>query len=275
MSSRFSYSGYDFEGISEGGVQTCITISRLSMMLDIGILPHEKINLENVLLTHGHLDHAAGIPYYISQRSLHHLKAPNIYVPALMYENLDAILKLYSKIEDFEYQYNLVPAETGKEYPLNSTCLFKPLKSIHRVNSQGYTIFERVKKLLPEYANLSPQEIVQLKDKKVPITEEKDTAIFSFSGDTQIEYVLENKEVQDSKILFLECTYIDNDRPIDRARKWGHTHLDEIIANADFFKNEKIVLIHFSKRYKNSYIRDTVKKKLPESLRDRVYCFLP
>ena len=81
--------------------------------------------------------------------------------------------------------------------------------------------------------------------------------------------------MRESKILFLECTYVDADRNVERARAWGHTHLDEIIAHAKEFKNERIVLIHFSKRYKHSHIRDIVKRKTPDILKGRIHCFLP
>lgn len=275
MNLKFSHSGIDFEGISEGGIRTSICIPRYSLLFDIGAIPHEKIHIENVLVTHGHLDHAAGIPYYISQRSLQKLKAPNIYVNESMYENTKKILQLYSEIEGFEYSYNLVSTTQNKEYPLSGNTFFKALKTTHRIPSQGYTIFERVKKLLPEFLNLSGNEIVEQKNKGTNLTEDKETPLVSFSGDTQIEYILDHKEVRESKILFLECTYVDKDRDVERARMWGHTHLDEIFAHAKEFKNEKIVLIHFSKRYQNSFIKNIVRKKTPDILKGRLHCFLP
>ena len=54
------------------------------------------------------------------------------------------------------------------------------------------------------------------------------------------------------------------------AREWGHTHLDELIAQADAFQNEAILLIHFSARYKRSDILAALDAKLPPSLRGRV-----
>ncbi|HMV43626.1 MAG TPA: MBL fold metallo-hydrolase [Leptospiraceae bacterium] len=272
---KFAHANIDFEGISEGGIRTSISIPRYSLLFDIGGIPHEKIHMENVLVTHGHLDHAAGIPYYISQRSLQKLKAPNIYVNEAMYENTKKIIELYSEIEGFSYNYNLISTPTNKEFSLTANTFFKAYQTTHRIPSQGYTIFEKVKKIKSEYASLSSAEIVQLKSKGENLTEEKSLPLVSFSGDTQIEYVLEHKDVRESKILFLECTYVDDDRNVERARAWGHTHLDEIMAHAKEFKNEKIVLIHFSKRYKHSYIKDMIRKKTPESLKGRIHCFLP
>ncbi len=99
--------------------------------------------------------------------------------------------------------------------------------------------------------------------------------VITFSGDTQIEFVLENEDVRNSKVLFLECTYVDEARPVERARKWGHTHLFEIAANAEAFKNvENLVLIHFSPRYSRDKILDALRRHLPEDLHAKTTAFL-
>jgi ribonuclease Z len=274
MYTRFSYKGYNFEGISEGGIRTSIIMPSLSILFDIGNLPVDHAHHENLLLTHGHLDHSAGIPYYISQRSLRKLKPPNIYVPQELYEDLQNILKIYQKIEGFDYLYNLVPVKINEFIQINSTMYFKALKTFHRIVSQGYTIYEKNKKLKEEYKDYSKDQILTLKKQGIDLQEEKYTPIVSFSGDTKIEYVLENKDVANSKILFIECTYLDDKKNIEKAREWGHIHLDEIVQNANSFKNEKIVLIHFSKRYSPKTIKELVYSKIPSSLKDRVECFI-
>jgi len=274
MYTKFSYKGYNFEGISEGGIRTSIIMPSLSILFDIGNLPVDHAHHENLLLTHGHLDHSAGIPYYISQRSLRKLKPPNIYVPQELYEDLQSILKIYQKIEGFDYLYNLVPVKINEFIQINPTMYFKALKTFHRIVSQGYTIYEKNKKLKEEYKNYSKDQILSLKKQGIDLQEEKYVPIVSFSGDTKIEYVLENKDVANSKILFIECTYLDDKKNVEKAREWGHIHLDEIIHNADSFKNEKIVLIHFSKRYSPKTIKELVYSKIPSSLKDRVECFI-
>ena len=98
--------------------------------------------------------------------------------------------------------------------------------------------------------------------------------LFAFSGDSTIEFVLKNELVQKTKVLFLECTYIDNKRDVARAREWGHTHLDEIIENFDYFQNEKLVLVHFSKRYHKNKIKKVLRKRLPSKLQDKVDIFV-
>ena len=54
------------------------------------------------------------------------------------------------------------------------------------------------------------------------------------------------------------------------ARAFGHTHLDELIAAADAFQNEAILLVHFSARYRRADIVAALDAKLPPALRGRV-----
>lgn len=244
------------------------------MMLDMGVLPIDYTHISNVLISHGHLDHSAGIPYYISQRSLQKLPPPKIYVNSNMYEPLSKIIKLYSEMEYFDYKYHLVVVNPGDWIRLNNRFCFTAFPTFHRIPSQGYTIYEMVKKLKPEYIGLSEQEIIELRKNQVEVSEEKKIPTISFSGDTQIEYLLEHEDVQNSRVLFLECTYMDDVKTTEKAREWGHTHLYEIIANADKFKNEKVVLMHFSKRYSNKEILDRIQKLVPSNLKEKIYCLL-
>lgn len=272
---HFGYKGHDFEGISEGGVRTSIVCPSMDLMFDVGNQPIHHIHIGNLFLTHAHLDHSSGLPYYVSQRSLRNLKPPKIFVPEDIYDDLVSIMNLYQKIEGFIYQYQMFPIKRGELVDISSKLSVKPLPTLHRIPSQGYTIFEKNRKLKQEFQGVEGRELAERKKSGEILTEEKLHPVISFSGDTQIEYVLENPEVQKSKILFLECTYLDEKRNVDRARQWGHLHLDEIAAHASKFQNERLVLIHFSKRYSFREIRELVKAKLPRDLWERTHCFIP
>ncbi|HNH48540.1 MAG TPA: MBL fold metallo-hydrolase, partial [Myxococcota bacterium] len=51
-------------------------------------------------------------------------------------------------------------------------------------------------------------------------------------------------------------------------------HLHDIIDRADLFKNRHILLTHFSMRYGEGKIVDTLKKTLPKPLRGRLSALL-
>ncbi|AYV55065.1 MBL fold metallo-hydrolase [Leptospira kmetyi] len=275
MYCKFQHKQYQFEGISEGGIRTSLYLPSLSLMFDIGAQNPNRIHLDNLLLTHSHLDHSSGLPYYISQRSLRKLKPPKIYLPSALEEPMRKILDLYSQIEDFPYAYDMKAVNPGDKIDLDPQHFFSPHKTFHRVPSQGYTIYQKRKKLKKEFQSLPQEELnLALKEKK-EVSEQSETPVISFSGDTKIEYVLEHEDVANSNILFIECTYIDKERDVNKAREWGHIHLDEIIGNLSSFQNEKIVLIHFSKRYSIPYIREILDKRIPKEEKHRFHAFLP
>lgn len=273
--SEYKYKDFKFVGISQGGIYTSIAIPNLKLMFDTGIGSPNLVDIPKILLTHGHLDHASGLAYLISQKSLRKLPPAEVYVPSDIYEPIDEILKLWQKIEQYKSEYILYPVEHNKIYSIYGNYYFQAVKSYHRIPSNGYVILEKRKKLKEEYKNLPGHQIAELKKTNPEIIEEKFEPIITFSGDTQIEFVINHEIVQRSKILFLECTYICDKRPIQRARNWGHIHLDEIVHNAEYFKDiEKLYLIHFSPRYNKKEIKETLKQKLPEWLYKKTTPFL-
>lgn len=271
---ELNFKNLHFSGITEGGIQTCVRVKPLQILFDIGRCPQAAVGFPRLLLTHGHLDHAAGLPYYISQRSMRNQTPPEIFLVPELVEPLTKILDIYSEIEGFQYPYKLIPVEPGVRYPLKEDMTFTATRSIHRVPSAGYTLFTMVKKLRDEFKNLPGREIARRKNAGEKLEEDREVPMVTFSGDTQIEFVRDNPHVGESRLLFLECTYIDSARTVEQTRKWGHIHLDEIIAHEDYFRNEQIVLMHFSKRYSSQYIQKTLKEKLPPSLQGRVVPFL-
>ena len=273
MRTIFEYKGYKFEGGSEGGISTSIFFSPFKWIFDMGYQNIRNLSANKIFLSHSHLDHSMSLPYYLSQRTFRGMKTTDVYVPEKTYEFWKNVIGLYSKMENFEYNYNLIPVSPNIDINLSSEYILKSHKTYHRVDSVGYTIIKKTRKLKKEYSLLSSKELTELK-KKVNILDEFYKPIFSFSGDTTIDYVLENSLVQKSTILFLECTYVDQVKTIEQTRNWGHIHLDEIIKNAHLFQNEKIILIHFSKRYKKSYLKETVSKKIPENLKDKIHLLL-
>ncbi len=273
--SEYTYQNYRFLGISEGSIQTCMILPQFRLTFDVGCGSSRLTEIPRVLLTHGHLDHSSGIPYYISQRNLRRLPPAEIYTPPALAAPLANVIQLWSEIEDYEIQYKLHPVEYARYYPLQGQYYFQAFPSFHRVPSNGYTIFEKTLKLKEEFKTLPGPEIARLKKVREDLFYESYLPHITFSGDTQIEFLLKYEAVQKSRVLFLECTYIDEARSVSQAREWGHIHLDEIAKHAEALeKIQRLYLIHFSPRYHADKIKRLLKQKLPPHLHRKTIPFL-
>jgi ribonuclease Z len=79
----------------------------------------------------------------------------------------------------------------------------------------------------------------------------------------------------ESRVLILECTFIDPKRTVQDAQERLHIHLDEILARAERFQNEALVLMHFSQAYHPDEVHSVIQARVPESLRERLRIFAP
>ncbi|KAJ3670122.1 hypothetical protein LUZ60_010446 [Juncus effusus] len=136
----------------------------------------------------------------------------------------------------------------------------------------GYLIYTVQQKLKQEYVEFSLEEIKQLKSSNVEITNTTTTPEIAFTGDTMSDFILDpnNSDVLKSRILVMESTFVDNKKTVEEARKYGHTHLHEIMGLAERFLNKAILLIHFSPRYRVKEIEEAI-SKMPSSFTGRVF----
>lgn len=264
----------EFQGTSLAGVGTSLVFPSLDLGFDVGagFLPATRV--QNIFVSHGHMDHAGGIPYIISQKALNDLKPGIFYVPQTVAEPLKEILKLWSSIEGYEYHFSLVPVSKGLEFSLGPLFKVRPFASVHRVETYGYTVFRKRKKLKPQFTGLHQDQIREARKTGQDVEDSFWENYISFTGDTQVDILDQNPELYESKFLFIETTYFDDRKPVAEARKWGHTHLDEIVARVEKFKNEKVFLIHRSRRYEPGEIGRLIEKKMPQEFLGRFSLFL-
>ncbi len=269
----YSYQRYKFFGHSLSGIRTAIAIPELSLSFDVSQGYPFLLNLKQFFISHGHLDHAAGIPYIISQKAMTSQEPGKFYMPGSLVEPMDRIMKTWSEIEGHNYSYHFIPVKADDEIPLNAQTFVKVFPTTHRIESFGYTVFEIHKKLKAEYAGLDQEAIIQLRRQNLEVNEIHHVPVISFTGDTQIEFLDSRPWIRQSKILFLEATYLDEKKTIEHARNWGHTHIDEIIPRLDDIESEQIVIIHASSRYSDKEALRLLKEKIPTKHHERIVLF--
>jgi ribonuclease Z len=108
----------------------------------------------------------------------------------------------------------------------------------------------------------------------VQVADESDHSLLFYTGDTDRGILEANARIFESDVLMIECSFVADGHQ-DRAAKYRHIHFDDIAGFADRFANRMIVLTHFSRRYSRDEIRDTLRRRCPAVLRDRIRLALP
>ncbi|MEC9283026.1 MAG: MBL fold metallo-hydrolase [Bdellovibrionota bacterium] len=260
------------EGISMAGICTHISVPELKICFDVGY-SHPKLSSHKFyFITHGHMDHAAGIPYLISNKALNKQKPPTFYMPKSMIEPMDSILKTWAKMEGHDYKWNFLELKDEGVW-INPHYQVRSFKTFHRVESQGYLLNSFKEKLKPEYRHLKAPEIADLKASGVEIQEKIFTPLLAVTGDTKIEFLEESPELFAVKYLVVECTYATDVKSVESCREWGHIHFDELIKLLPKFKGEKVILKHFSRRHSYSEILKVLDEKCSPDLREKLLVF--
>lgn len=262
------------EGYSRAAVQSYWRIPELKIGFDLGASPWSFMGTQTYFISHPHLDHMAGLPAFVARRRMMKMDPPTIYVPAETHESVVRMLRSWQRLDRGRMLCDLVPAEPDAEYDLSREHVVTTFRTKHTVPSLGYVVWERRKKLKPEYQHLAGHEIRDLRYSGVEVSAEVRYPIVCYCGDTAPQGLDNCDAVYQARVLITEVTFFRPEHRKEKIHKFGHTHLDDILARADRFENELIILGHFSTRYHENQIRRAVAKRLPATLRDRVELWL-
>ena len=259
----------DIIGYSVAGEETVVGMPQLDVCFDVGRAPDQIISINHVLLTHGHMDHAAGIAYYLSHRKFSGQKPGTVLAPANLLGPIRKIISAWGKLDGNVIPAELVGVSAGDEYKIKPNLFVKVFPTKHSRGSVGYTVIERRKKLKGEYTNLTGPQIVELKKQGITIDYPLEFPIVTYLGDTQYVDFSQLDYIGASKILIAECTFFE-DEHTGRADAGRHMHIDEFADLINRLQNEHIIITHLTQRTSMGDIRKILRQKLGREWCDKI-----
>ena len=265
--------GIAIEGVSIAGQESFYKLPGFRTLLDFGRAPDDVVSYATVCLTHGHLDHAAGLAHHASRRKLAGLPAAKVFAPAETVPDLVAWLEACERLENVRYGVNLVPVSPGDRIRLRNDLELTVLPGRHRVPTVGYLFSEVRHKLRDEFAGRPGAQIAALRGQGVEVTRREEIPLLAFPGDCGAAVFEAAPQLFEARVLLLECSFLAPDDR-ERAVVYEHIHLGDVVSRAAQFHNEALVLTHFSARYRPAEILEAL-RAIPEPLASRVIPFLP
>ncbi|HSY50599.1 MAG TPA: MBL fold metallo-hydrolase [Thermoanaerobaculia bacterium] len=263
------------DGRSRAGHETWFRVRELNAAFDIGRCPDQLVGTPHIFVTHAHLDHAVGIPFYAGQRQLHRMEGGRVYVPTDAAGGMREILAIYERITGASFaEVEILALAPGDMVRLGRTHEVRAHRATHRVAANAYEVIEVRHRLRDEFAGRDERAITELRRLGVSVNEEWRRSMLFYTGDTDRGILEQNEALFKAEVLMIECSFILPGHE-ERAAKYRHIHFDDIAAFADRFENETIVLTHFSRRYSRSEIHDEIRRRCPPVLRERIRLALP
>jgi ribonuclease BN (tRNA processing enzyme) len=211
--------GFILRGTSVAARATAFALPELGVALDVGRLTPAIAAQPVVLVSHGHMDHIAGLLAYLNVRArFHPEEPPKIHCPAEMAAPLKQALALMPGMEAVRKRLDLDDVVRGAavgetvELPGGSAT---PFAAEHSVPTLGWRVRQR----------------------------DGERPLLAFAADGTTKPYREAPELLDAVVAVVECTFVERNRRV-AARLSRHAHVADWIEAAPGLTCDTLVLAH-------------------------------
>lgn len=271
-----SIAGHELVAFSISGVSTYVMAPAMDACFDLGHCAVEAARLRNVLLSHVHQDHSLGVIRHRSLRQMWGDSPSKIYVPHESRDALISVLRAFEAMEKREpsptLERDVIGVRAGETFALSKRLDVRAFDVAHRIESRGYTVIERRRSLKPELVGRPGVELREARERGEELYDYRAHRSLTYIGDSTLATLETVEDLGDCDVLWLEATHVGDTDP-DVSAKYGHTHLDELVAlfrkRPSVFGRAHIVLKHWSMRYGRDELHRAI-ARVPRALAARM-----
>ncbi len=234
-------------GYSLAGEETTIALPELNVCFDAGRAPREMVSIDTLCVSHGHMDHAAGIPYYLSQRTFIGACAGRVIIHQALAPRIQALMDCWAQIEGHDSPMELCGVDEGDEVPLRRDLFVRAFRVNHGAFALGFSLIERRHKLKPEHIGKSGPQLVALKKQGIAIENTVEVPLVAYVGDTADGRFFDLDHVRNARLVIMECTFFDPEHAV-RAKAGKHIHVRDLRNILPRLRCPHILMTHLTRR---------------------------